>query len=218
MHGLKESVSSVESMVILLAIVPITVATQSKLMCLFRVERWRSRSVYSRASHSTEPWNPLPSGFSEHSRVIAAWLNVKWNNFFSPDSTYHPCIPTNSYSVLQCSGCNPTRLASLSPTSFILPMPPPTPPCTPPTHMSNLFHVLSSHDNEPISPQSQETKERTKLQWTQEWKVCFENTETWNNFQWHFKGHMAPAGSIYWVAQRLLEETPIKQLAFSSYG
>ena len=141
------------------------------------VERRRSRSVHSRTPYSPEPRSTPSSGFSERSRVIAARLNDKWNNFFSTDSTYHTCTSTNSYSVLQCSGCNPARLASISTASCMLPTPPPTPPCTSPTPMSNPPLVLPPVNNEPISTRSQEAKERSKPQRTQERKVRFENTE-----------------------------------------
>ena len=39
--------------------------------------------------------------------MIAVQLSAKWNNL-SSSSLSQTCTPTNSYSVLQCSGCNPT--------------------------------------------------------------------------------------------------------------
>ena len=78
--------------------------------------------------------------------------------------------------------------------------------------MSNPPLVLPPVNNEPISTRSQEAKERSKPQQTQEKKVRFENTERRSNFQRRFKGRMAPAGSVYWVAQRLVEETTDKAI------
>ena len=42
-----------------------------------------------------------------------AQLSAKWNNI-SSSSISHTCTSMNSYCVLQCSGCNPTPMPTLT--------------------------------------------------------------------------------------------------------